>query len=109
MSRERQRLDREVSRHEVQALGSADALTGFFAYLGYNTDARIQQSPANLGITAEGTIRPIKRVELIADEEALPHMARWIVEQGGALYSMTPQKLALEDLFLQVVGAEGGL
>ena len=45
----------------------------------------------------------------IADEEALPQMARWIVEQGGALYSMTPQKLALEDLFLQVVGTEGGL
>jgi len=69
MSRERQRLDREVTRQEVQALGNADALTGFFAYLGYNTDARIQQSPANLGITAEGTIRPIKKIELLADEE----------------------------------------
>ena len=50
------------------------------------------------------------RVHLaVSDEQALPHLARWIVEQGGALYSMTPQKLSLEDLFLQVVGADGGL
>jgi len=50
------------------------------------------------------------RVHLaVSDEESLPHLARWIVEQGGALYSMTPQKLSLEDLFLQVVGTDGGL
>ena len=50
------------------------------------------------------------RVHLaVSDEESLPPLARWIVEQGGALYSMTPQKLSLEDLFLQVVGTDGGL
>ena len=50
------------------------------------------------------------RVHLaVDDEEALPQMARWIVEQGGSLYAMTPQKLSLEDLFLQVVGTDGGL
>jgi ABC-2 type transport system ATP-binding protein len=50
------------------------------------------------------------RVHLsVDDEESLPQLARWIVEQGGALYSMTPQKLSLEDLFLQVVGTDGGL
>ena len=43
------------------------------------------------------------------DESALPQVARWIVEQGGELYAMTPQKLSLEDLFLQVVGTDGGL
>ena len=45
----------------------------------------------------------------VADESALPQIARWIMEQGGSLYAMTPQKLALEDLFLQVVGTDGGL
>ncbi len=51
-----------------------------------------------------------ERVHLAVDaEEALPQMARWIVEQGGDLYAMTPQKLSLEDLFLQVVGTDGGL
>jgi ABC-2 type transport system ATP-binding protein len=45
----------------------------------------------------------------VADDSALPQIAHWIVEQGGALYAMTPQKLALEDLFLQIVGTDGGL
>jgi ABC-2 type transport system ATP-binding protein len=45
----------------------------------------------------------------VSDEEVLPQVARWVVEQGGALYSLTPQKLSLEDLFLQVVGTDGGL
>jgi len=50
------------------------------------------------------------RVHLaVSEKESLPHLARWIIEQGGALYSMTPQKLSLEDLFLQVVGTDGGL
>ena len=45
----------------------------------------------------------------VDDEAALPHVARWVVEQGGELYAMTPIKLSLEDLFLQVVGTDGGL
>jgi ABC-2 type transport system ATP-binding protein len=45
----------------------------------------------------------------VSDEAVLPQVARWVVEQGGALYAMTPQKLSLEDLFLQVVGTDGGL
>jgi ABC-2 type transport system ATP-binding protein len=45
----------------------------------------------------------------VDDEDRLPAIAAWIVEQGGELYAMTPQKLSLEDLFLQVVGTDGGL
>jgi len=45
----------------------------------------------------------------VADESALPHIARYIVEQGSELYTMTPLKLSLEDLFLQIVGTDGGL
>ena len=45
----------------------------------------------------------------VDDEDDLPAIAQWIIEQGGALYAMTPQKLSLEDLFLQVVGTDGGL
>jgi ABC-2 type transport system ATP-binding protein len=50
------------------------------------------------------------RVHFTVDDEAvLPQAARWVVEQGGELYAMTPVKLSLEDLFLQVVGTDGGL
>ncbi len=64
-------LDLELSPHDVQALSSADAVAACFAQLGYNTDARTSQTPGNLGITAEGTARPIKKIELIADQESL--------------------------------------
>ncbi len=62
-------LDIELGLHDVQALSSADAVAAFFARLGYSTDTRTLQTPANLGITAEGTARPIKKIELIADQE----------------------------------------
>lgn len=68
---EKTRFDVDLAERDVQALSSADALTAFLARLGYNTNARTVQTPGNLGITAEGTLRPIRRIELIADQEEL--------------------------------------
>jgi hypothetical protein len=45
--------DRELSERDVQGLSSAQAIVGFLASLGYRTEARTVQAPANLGITAE--------------------------------------------------------
>ena len=64
-------LDTELGLPDVQTLSSADAVAAFFARLGYSTDTRTPQTPANLGITAEGTARPTKKIELIADQENL--------------------------------------
>ena len=43
----------------------------FFARLGYNTEGRTAQTAGNLGITADSTSRPIRKIELIADQEGL--------------------------------------
>ena len=64
-------IDIELGPHDIQALNGADAVAAFFARLGYNTDVRTLQTANNLGITAEGTTRPIKKIELIADQETL--------------------------------------
>jgi hypothetical protein len=64
-------LDIELGPSDVQSLSNAEELTAFFARLRYNTDTRISQTPVNLGITAEGIARPIKKIELIADRESL--------------------------------------
>jgi ABC-2 type transport system ATP-binding protein len=45
----------------------------------------------------------------VADEAAVPAIARFLVERGVDVYSITPQRLSLEDMFIQVVGADGGL
>ena len=63
------KFDLELTERDVQQLATADEVAALFARLGYNTEARLAQSPANLGITSEGATRPIRRVELIADQD----------------------------------------
>ncbi len=45
----------------------------------------------------------------VMDESVLPTMARYLLSQNVELYALTPQHLALEDLFIQIVGTDGGL
>ncbi len=63
-------LDLHLTNHDLQALSSADAVAAFFSKLGYNTNARTPQAPSNLGITSESAARPIKKIELIADQDS---------------------------------------
>jgi len=64
-------FDKEVTRQQIQSLNDIEAIAAFFAYLGYDTNSRIQQAPANLGITSETIQRQIKRIERIADQQGL--------------------------------------
>jgi ABC-2 type transport system ATP-binding protein len=45
----------------------------------------------------------------VADEAALPAIAQYLVTRGAQVFALTPQRLALEDLFIQIVGTDGGL
>jgi len=45
----------------------------------------------------------------VSDEAALPAINRYLVAQNVEVYALTPQHLSLEDLFIQIVGADGGL
>jgi len=45
----------------------------------------------------------------VADETALPAIARYLVARDVEIFALTPQKLSLEDLFIQIVGTDGGL
>jgi ABC-2 type transport system ATP-binding protein len=42
-------------------------------------------------------------------EVAVPAIARYLVANGVEIFELTPQRLALEDLFIQIVGTDGGL
>jgi len=41
--------------------------------------------------------------------DVLPEITRYLVAHGVDLYELTPERKSLEDLFLEIVGAEGGL
>ncbi len=45
----------------------------------------------------------------LASETDLPVINRYLVEKGVDVYSMRPQHISLEDLFIQIVGTDGGL
>jgi ABC-2 type transport system ATP-binding protein len=45
----------------------------------------------------------------VPDEDVIPAITRYLVENGVDIYAVHPQRLSLEDLFIQVIGMEGGL
>jgi ABC-2 type transport system ATP-binding protein len=45
----------------------------------------------------------------VAATEAVPQILRYLVSQGVDVYELTPERLSLEELFLQIVGEDGGL
>ncbi len=45
----------------------------------------------------------------VADEAALPALNRYLVTNHVDVYALTPEHLSLEDLFIQIVGTDGGL
>jgi ABC-2 type transport system ATP-binding protein len=42
-------------------------------------------------------------------EADLPAINRYLVSEGVDVYAFQPQKISLEDLFIQIVGTDGGL
>jgi ABC-2 type transport system ATP-binding protein len=46
---------------------------------------------------------------VLPSNEAVPEIVRYLVERGADLYELTPERKSLEDLFLEIVGTEGGL
>lgn len=47
------------------------------------------------------------RIQLtLNDEERIPELVHWLVEQGQAVYELSPRHLSLEDHFLEIVGDE---
>lgn len=45
----------------------------------------------------------------LSSEADLPAINRFLVEQGADVYALRPQHISLEDLFIQIVGTDGGL
>ncbi len=45
----------------------------------------------------------------LSGEDRLPMITRELVEGGAEVFSVTPQRLSLEDLFVKIIGTDGGL
>jgi len=45
----------------------------------------------------------------VENDHTLPEIARWLIGQGIDVYSLVPRRVSLEEMFLQIVGMDGGL
>jgi ABC-2 type transport system ATP-binding protein len=45
----------------------------------------------------------------IHNEADLPEITRYLVAQGAAVYAITPNRLSLEEIFIETIGKDGGL
>ncbi len=61
--------DIDLSYKDIQALDSPDALAAFFARLGYDTNHRLVQHAAAIGITGDNLTSSIQHIERLASQE----------------------------------------
>jgi ABC-2 type transport system ATP-binding protein len=57
----------------------------------------------------EIAIRENEITMTLMDESPIPALTRFLVSNGVEIFSITPQNVSLEDLFLQIIGTDGGL
>jgi ABC-2 type transport system ATP-binding protein len=46
---------------------------------------------------------------VIQSDAVLPEITRYLVTQKGEVYAITPNRMSLEDIFIETVGKDGGL
>lgn len=85
-------LDQNLSRVTIRAAGlTPETLSGLEQW-GEN----IQADGEHLTLT-------------VRTETDLPEINRYLVAQGAAVFAMTPNRLSLEEIFIETVGKDGGL
>jgi ABC-2 type transport system ATP-binding protein len=45
----------------------------------------------------------------LPSQEHIPEINRYLVEKGIEVFSLTPKQISLDELFLQIIGTDGGL
>jgi ABC-2 type transport system ATP-binding protein len=59
----------------------------------FGTDVNIDDGTGRIQLTME-------------DENQIPQLVNWLVEKGQTIYELSPQRLSLEDQFLEIIGTE---
>ncbi len=99
-----------IKHGEVVRVSELEALTKGAARLTIRADGIAGPVLAGLcewgkDVRADGNVVTMT----IPDEAVLPAIARFLIAHDVAVYALTPERLALEDLFIQIVGTDGGL
>ncbi len=71
--------------------------------------AGLEQFGRNLNSAEPASGGPATLTLTVRSDQVLPEITRYLAAQGVDVYAITPQHLSLEDLFIQVIGTDGGL
>jgi ABC-2 type transport system ATP-binding protein len=97
-----------VKQGHVVCTGTLDELTGRTVEVEIRAGGLTPELLTGLGRWGRITSADGARLTMaVADEEALPAIADWLVAGGARLYALSPQRLSLEELFVRTVTSEG--
>ena len=85
-------LDQNLSRVTIRAVGLTEEVLSGLAQWGGN-------------IQADGEILTLT----VRNESDLPEINRYLVAQGVSVFALSPNRLSLEEIFIETVGKDGGL
>lgn len=88
-------LTRQATTVEIRAAGLTEELVAGLAQWGQVASGKLQIADALAHC-----------VMTVADEEVLPQIADYLFRGGARLYSLAPQRLSLEDLFMRVMAED---
>ena len=96
-------LTRQETTVEIRAAGLTAELVAGLAQWG--------QMPGTAGhavadYKSQMTDTVVSVVITVADEEFLPQIAAYLLQGGARLYSLAPQRVSLEELFMRVMAEE---
>ncbi len=89
---------------QVSALVDGTTTVAIYAR-GYDAEALASLAQWSQDVHAEDEMIHLS----VNDESALPEINRALVGHGVDVFSIVPQHLSLEELFIQIVGTDGGL
>lgn len=96
-----------IKQGRVVRTGTLDDLTGSAVEVDVRAGGLTPELRAGLGRWGRVAWADGARLTLtVEDEEVLPALASWLVEGGARLYSLSPRRLSLEELFVQIMEEE---
>jgi len=96
-----------IKRGRVVRTGTLDELTEGMAEVEVRAGGLTEELRAGLERWGEATWAEGEQLTLIVRErEALPAIARWLVEGGARLYALSPRRLSLEEIFVRIIKEE---
>lgn len=108
----------EITCHRVAFIKHGEVVLTAPLHTLMEKEISVQVRASNLlADTLQGLTRWCRQIRIdgehlsftIQNETDLPAVHRYLVEQDAQVYTFQPQQISLEELFIQIVGTDGGL